>query len=280
MKATIGVISDIHVSPPGTPPDAWHNPYPLERARAMLAAAVERVIAVDVDAVVLLGDLAHLGDPASLSAVLRETASLACPVHILPGNHDLIHTDDALSTVMERHGGQRAILAPTAVALAGDLYLVTVALAPRDAQGAFHAHDLPAAPPTAPLMIFTHFPLLETRERLLAQDLKHAGDLHNRPDLKHSLVTRTAPTIVVHGHLHVRDAHATGPVLQLACAALIEPPHEVTVLEIEREATGEVVVTRHAEPVAPPAPGVSRIPVLAPADQTWRFADDRWTERT
>jgi predicted phosphodiesterase len=281
MQTTLGVISDIHIAPPGTPPAAWHNPYPLERAREMLAAAVARCTAAGVDAVVLLGDLAHAGDLASITAVIEETAPLDVPVHVLPGNHDFIHAPDALRSTVERHGSERTALAPAVFPIADELQIVTMMLEQLETRGAFRGLDLPdVLAANDALVLFTHFPLLETIERLRQRDFPHPGDLHNRLDLEAALAARTAPTVVVHGHLHVRDAHATGPVLQLGCAALIEPPHEVTFLEIARDAgdAGSLTVTRRAESVAAFGPEL-RLPVLAPDVQTWRYryADGAWS---
>lgn len=274
MRTTIGVISDIHLSPPGTPPDGWHNPYPLGQAREMLARAIARCAGEDVDAVVLLGDLTHTGDLASLATVIAETATLDRPVHVLPGNHDFAFPPREVRAVAERNGGARLTYAPAAFAVADGLHATTTMLELRSGSG-FHAADLPRVPRDAALVVFTHFPALPTRERVRAWGLRHAGDLANRAALAATLAVRERPTIVVHGHLHVRDAHATGAVLQLGCAALIEPPHELAVIEIAHETGGELTVRRRAESVAAFAPEL-RLPVMAPETQTWRYADGAW----
>lgn len=273
MRTTIGVISDIHLSPPGTPPDGWHNPYPLGQAREMLARAIARCAEENVDAVVLLGDLTHTGDLASLAAVIAETTSLACPVHVLPGNHDFALPPREVRAVVEREGGARLTYAPAAFSVADGLHATTAMLELRSGSG-FHASALPRVPDGAPLVVFTHFPVLETRERVRAWGFRHSGDLANRADLAATLAGGERPAVVVHGHLHVRDALASGAVLQLGCAALIEPPHELTVIEIESD--GELTVTRRTESVATYAPSL-RLPVLTPAVQTWRCAGGAWS---
>ena len=272
MRTTIGVISDIHLSPPGTPPDGWHNPYPLGQAREMLARAIARCAEAGVDAVVLLGDLTHRGDLDSLATVIRETATLDRPVHVLPGNHDFAFPAREVRAVAVREGGARLTWAPAAFAMTDGLHAATTMLELPAGSG-FRAVDLPGVPREAALVVFTHFPVLQTRERIRARGLRHSGDLANRAALAAALAARGQPTIVVHGHLHVRDAHATGPVLQLACAALIEPPHEVTLLEIN--ASEGLTVTRRAGSVATYGPEL-RLPILAPDVQTWRFSNGAW----
>jgi hypothetical protein len=59
---------------------------------------------------------------------------------------------------------------------------------------------------------------------------------------------------------------------------LIEPPHEVTFIAIERVSSGDLVVTRRAESVAQASPPVDRLPELSPANQTWRYSGAAWNE--
>jgi DNA repair exonuclease SbcCD nuclease subunit len=278
MKTTIGIISDIHVSPEGTPPASWHNTYALDDARRMLRSAIERCIAERTDAVVLLGDLAHMGDLASIAAVIRKTSRLQCPIHVMPGNHDFHSWPQVMQGAIRNEEDSPVILAPTTYPAEPGLSVATMTLERDDGQRAFRGSALPeVASSTDALVLFTHFPVLETQERLSAYELAHPGDLDNRHDLERAVLERCAPTIVVHGHLHVRDAHAHGSALQLACAALIEPPHEMAFIDIERMPSGDVVVTRRAESVAGYAP-VDRLPVLSPDTQTWRYAAGSWSE--
>ncbi|MEA2524144.1 MAG: hypothetical protein QOF73_1371, partial [Thermomicrobiales bacterium] len=36
----LGILTDAHLCPPGTPPDGCHNPYAFDRAEALLAQAL------------------------------------------------------------------------------------------------------------------------------------------------------------------------------------------------------------------------------------------------
>ena len=47
-----------------------------------------------------------------------------------------------------------------------------------------------------------------------------------------ALERRRAPTVVLSGHIHARDALTAGPVLQLTQAALIEAPYEASVVRV------------------------------------------------
>ena len=78
---------------------------------------------------------------------------------------------------------------------------------------------------------------------------------------------------MLHGHIHVRDAVAEGPALQIGCAALIEPPHERVVSKVLTGGDGLVVRVRHVPVMeSPPV----RLPVLSPAASDWTFGDGGW----
>jgi hypothetical protein len=126
----------------------------------------------------------------------------------------------------------------------------------------------------APAILLTHFPILSRLTACRDAGLKYAGDLTNRAELAAALAARPAPTIVLHGHLHVRDAVAEGTVFQIGCAALVEPPYELAILDLDR-ADGRIEVRIVREAVADA--GDARLPVLVPERGAWTFDGKSWT---
>jgi hypothetical protein len=78
---------------------------------------------------------------------------------------------------------------------------------------------------------------------------------------------------VVNGHVHVRAARVEGPVLQVSCAALVEPPFEVTFLDIEPEGD-QVEVRRESVPLVPSL--TVRPSAFSPPEQGWDFEAGAW----
>ena len=72
--------------------------------------------------------------------------------------------------------------------------------------------------------------------------------------------------VVLSGHIHAREAHAEGKVLQLSAGDLIEPPHEIAIVDVEPG-----LVRRRVSLLGPRV--TPRDPVLAPPDEAWAFAD-------
>ena len=61
--------------------------------------------------------------------------------------------------------------------------------------------------------------------------LPYAGDLINRGGLEAELQGR--PALVLCGHIHARCTAQAGPLLQFTVGAMIEPPFDATLVEID-----------------------------------------------
>jgi hypothetical protein len=123
-------------------------------------------------------------------------------------------------------------------------------------------------PETGTAVVVSHFPVLSREERLTSRGFKYAGDLANRAKLE-KRVAGDGPVVVLSGHIHAREAHASGAVLQLSAGALIEAPHEIAIVDVERGSARRRVSVL-GQRVAP------HDPVFAPADETWTFAAGEW----
>ena len=250
----LGVVSDIHWT---TDPDArgaWHGPYDFAALAERLDQARATFRRERVDAVVVAGDLANSGDVASAKAVLdRLSADLGRPLLVVAGNHDCDERDDMLA-------GLYNLLTATEV---GGKLVAGVAIAREE--GAFRWKGELAA---GAALVVSHFPVLSRERRLRERGLKYAGDLTNVEALR-SRVAADGPVVVLSGHIHARETHTEGTVLQLSAGALIEPPHEIAIVDLDASR-----VRRRTSVLGPRV--TPRDPVLAPADETWAFADGAW----
>ena len=114
--------------------------------------------------------------------------------------------------------------------------------------------------------------MLSLLQQCADANLKYAGDLRNGDHLATSLVDRTAPTLVINGHLHIRHTTARGSVLQAACGAQVESLFEVTVVDFGGWNQGRI--TWAATPIQPVFPGVS--PALVASSQAWAWDGAGW----
>lgn len=267
----LGIVADAHLAPAGTGPVRYHNEYRMADAASRLRLALAKCSREGVDAVALLGDLSHFGDEASLAEGIGIAGESRLPVLAVAGNHDVLERAEALAGAVAR--GQAAddvrLAAPGGEAIGG--VRVSGFSVEAGASRTFRSReDLRVGEwDDTPAVVLTHYPVISLAERAAEEDLKYPGDLEDLPGVAGPLLAREAPTVVVHGHAHVRDALVSGALLQLSCAALVEPPFEVTLLDVEK-AGGKVVVRARAIAVAG-SPRGARVPALSPAEGEWRF---------
>jgi calcineurin-like phosphoesterase family protein len=271
----LGVLTDLHLCPPGTPPDGCHNPYAFDQAESMLTDAIAAHLDDGVDAIAVLGDLANRGETAQVRRAAELIASVDLPVWLTGGNHDRDEDPDLLETLAKEPGANLAIARPDGVLVDG----IRIAGLPITSPGGgspWHVARLPVEGwGDEPVVLLSHFPVLDRERETRAAGLTYVGTFQDREAVAAPLLARKSPAIVLHGHLHLRDLATEGPVLQIGCAALIEPPHERVVLNIA--ADGSKVHVRHLPVMASPD---VRLPVIGPAASDWSFTGDRWVSAT
>jgi hypothetical protein len=175
------------------------------------------------------------------------------------------------------HGAGRVTVLSDAGALHDGVRVAGLALKGENNGNSAGARDVPpvAAWGDDPVLWAIHHPALSLRERCAENSLKYAGDLSNQAAVAAAVHQRSAPTVLIHGHLHLRDENLTGALLQLSFASLIEPPHEIGLLTIMRD-DGALRLFRGSAPVAPHA--AERLPLLSPDATAWTFRSGCWIQ--
>lgn len=273
----LGVLSDLHRSTDRAEKAAFHNQYDFGGH----AARVERALAwferEVVDALVLCGDLTHTAGESAMTAVLGECcAALDVPVIAVSGNHDVGEGEDMLARGIERLADDRLILGDPSGEMICGIRVAGLQVAPRIGYSRSTLRALPLVNDWGDeaVVLITHLPLLSRASAVAACGMAYPGDLLDRGQAATLLQTRDAATLVVSGHIHVRDAHVDGPVLQLLQTALIEPPFEATVLEIEADSAGRALVTRRTHRTSDQR--AADEPTLVEPVGSWRFANGCW----
>ncbi len=272
----LGIVSEPHIVPPGTTPQRWHNPFLSDQAELLARKAFSQCLEQRVDAIAILGDLTHFADAGSFAVVRRVLETVELPIYILPGNHDLDTSERPLQVFHRALDLPHVIVAPANLALTSEIDLMLVGLQPGAEEHRFAGIRSHAATgnQTKLTVALTHFPAFAMAGMLAEAELKHAGDLVDREVLLASLAETPGPLLIVNGHLHVHATIADGPRLQLSVAALIEPPHDATILTIGFTDTGAPWVERQAIGLVQ-TPGVS-LPVLSARDERWHVDDGAW----
>jgi hypothetical protein len=216
--------------------------------------------------ILLLGDsvqFANAGDADHVFARLARAA--VAPLATVNGNHDL-RLGDTFDERAHAHGIRllhRDPLELRGVALSG----VGIERGPTPPQ---YVGRLGGSADGAALVVASHFPVLSEASRLTAAGLPYPGDLVNRADLERALRADGRPTIVLSGHIHARCSAHDGSLLQLSVGALIEPPFDATVVELDLSGP---IVRRTARRLGD-VPVTD--PVFGPDEDRWHRASGGW----
>lgn len=288
----LGVLADLHWRVAPQPAARWHAAYDFGGLAERCAATVDALAARGCDVLVVAGDLTHDGDPASCKAALDCLLGVSpIPVAVVDGNHD-VRLDRALvprrTDVRDGWARARALAHEELVTLGamragGDgRWGWDEAAADGDAEwdagsNASAGRSPASAADGLAAVVVSHFPLVPHAERLALAGLPWPGELPDRSARLAALAATRVPTVVLSGHVHVRDAICHDNVLQLCVPALVERPHEAAVVELDPIAQSLRCVRVGGDG---PAPARGAEPwLLAPADERWSFADGAWTRR-
>jgi hypothetical protein len=268
----LGVIADPHLALERVEDAGWHNPYRLADAHERLDIALAHPLLDAVDVVAVLGDLAHFGDRTSLRFVVDAVANCDRPAVLLSGNHDVLTPGVRLEDEVRARGAGHVLspLASTPDAPAVKAFLAAgVGLAVHEVteltDRRFQPFDVdgrrlaPADPVTNVDVLLTHFPLLTLEDRCRDAQLLYSAHLDYLAPPPPVLPGTAGPVVVLSGHLHLRAITHEANVLQLAFAALVEPPYEIAVVDIDADRAS---VSYRCESVR--APDAERLPVLDP----------------
>ncbi|TDB93928.1 metallophosphoesterase [Actinomadura sp. 7K534] len=271
----LAVITDSHLCSPATPPGFWNHELPLPESWTLWDEAMGVVADSAVDAIVLLGDVTNFAEPDVMVRALRRLTDFGRPVMAVAGNHDVVPHENALARAARTLGDPLLTVPPFARAVHG----FTFAGVPVKATGTGYRVDDAARsvpdglPLDAPLVVLSHFPLIDRRAAILDQGLKFPGGLDGAARVTETLRNRRAPSIVLHGHLHWQDAAQDGRVLQLGMPALIEWPHAVSIVTVDDDGSGPRIERRTRRVTAPPGTGPGRFSLN---DDRWAVRDGRW----
>jgi predicted phosphodiesterase len=274
----LGILTDLHRTTNPQESHQFHNEYDFEGHCSRVQRALAWFAEEAIDALLLCGDLTHTGELAAMSSVLGECcAGLQAPVIAVSGNHDVSQNEDLLARGIERSADSRLLAADPCGEMISGVRVAGLQLIPTCGYDRSRLRDLPALEEWGeePVVLLSHLPLLSRAEAVAGLGMPYPGDLVDREQAAALLQTRSAATIVVSGHAHVRDVDSEGPVLQLLQAAMIEPPFEATVIDVGADVDGSVLVIRRTHRTSDRR--AMNEPTLTEPVGAWRFADGVWS---
>lgn len=280
-----GIIADAHLRPVGTgfPPALGFPsvPYEYERSDDIVRyrRALGRCVEEGVEVVALLGDLSRIGDAESLETGLKLAARTGRAVWAVSGNHECYGRVDALARAVRWIGADNVRLAtPLGEVVEGGIRIAGIGVTSENRGYTACSDERPDVSGWKDELVvwLSHYPMVSFAEKASAAGLWYGdNDLEDLEETARPLLERRAPTVVISGHMHIRDDLVSEKVLQVACAALMEAPFEITLLDLQIE-DGRISVRKESVPIVPSPPDVE-LPVLSPPRQEWVFEAGEWS---
>jgi len=255
MKFRFAIVSDLHIALPHTiwdHPDRFHL---VEVSIPALESVLEHLTQLDLDFLLLPGDLTQHGEPENHAWLTNRLSQLPFPSYVVPGNHDVPvlltnhqsigfiefpyyyhkfgydHPDLCYynrqilpgvrliglnSNTFDHHGKQMGVLDPKQFQwLESELAKIKDEL----------------------VLVMIHHNVVEHLPNQATHAMANRYMLENARELV-NLLGRHGVKLVFTGHLHVQDVAQFNGVYDITTGSLVSYPHPYRVLEYERDHLG------------------------------------------
>jgi len=243
------VISDLHIALPQT---VWPHPQRLHWVEVSIPAlerVLEHLCRLDLDFLLIPGDLTQHGEPENHAWLAQRLAQLPFPVYVIPGNHDIpiatgsdtaIHPAEFPDYYRQFGYQDSEQLYYTCEVLPG-VRLIGLNSNQFDRQGqqlgrlertqlqwlervlAMATEDL--------ILVMIHHNVVEHFPDQARHPLGRRYMLRNAPVLL-NLLQRAGVQLVFSGHLHVQDISWAQGVYDITTGSLVSYPHPYRILQV------------------------------------------------
>lgn len=260
MDIRFGIATDLHIALPHTVPPTTNRFHRTEHSIAAFDAALAKFSELDLDALLISGDLTQDGEIDNHLWLSQRLSQLPYPVYVIPGNHDIVSPQGGEGTISA--DAFRRCYASCGYANAEKLYYSQL-IAPQvrliGLNSVFfdggkqtyrgqidHAQlqwlvEILDASENELVMVMVHHNVIE---HLPGQAQSHLGQrymLQNAPELL-EILSHYGVQLIFTGHLHVQDI-AQGsyphPIYDIATGSTVSYPHPFRVMQYREASPGK-----------------------------------------
>ncbi|MBE8986564.1 metallophosphoesterase family protein [Nostoc sp. LEGE 12450] len=256
LNFRFAVVSDLHVALPHT---IWDHPSRFHLVEVSISAfqsVLEHLTQLDLDFLLLPGDLTQHGEPENHAWLQQCLAQLPFPVYVVPGNHDVpvlladqqsiafadfpyYYTKFGYEDPQQIYYIRQLLPGVKLIGLNSNYFNDEgEQIGCLDAKQLQWLEEVLAASVDELVLVMVHHNVVEHLPNQSNHPLANRYMLSNSAELL-QLLRRYGVKLVFTGHLHVQDiAHSDG-VYDITTGSLVSYPHPYRVLEFHRDNQGK-----------------------------------------
>jgi predicted MPP superfamily phosphohydrolase len=290
LNFRFAVVSDLHIALPHT---IWDHPSRFHLVEVSISAfesAIEHLKELDLDFILLPGDLTQHGEPENHIWLQERLSKLPFPAYVVPGNHDvpvLMANQQSIAcadfpTYYRKFGygntnqlyyTQQLLPGVRLIGLNSNCFNEQGEQVGRlDTQQLRWLEEVLAAAVDELVLVMVHHNVVEHLPHQSRHPMANRYMLANAPELLH-LLRRYGVRLVFTGHLHVQDVACDEGVYDITTGSLVSYPHPYRVLEFHQDQLGKqwLQILSHRVESVPDFPNLQHLSKQWMGDRSFPF---------
>ncbi|MHC5609910.1 MAG: metallophosphoesterase family protein [Nostoc sp.] len=256
LNFRFAVVSDLHLALPHT---IWDHPSRFHLVEVSISAfksVLEHLIQLDLDFLLLPGDLTQHGEPENHAWLQQCLAQLPFPVYVVPGNHDVpvllasqqsiafadfpyYYTKFGYDDPQQMYYIRQLLPGVKLIGLNSNSFNEQgEQVGCLDTKQLRWLEEVLAASGDELVLVMVHHNVVEHLPNQSSHPLANRYMLANSPELL-QLLRRYGVKLVFTGHLHIQDIAYSDGVYDITTGSLVSYPHPYRVLEFHRDNEGK-----------------------------------------
>lgn len=256
LNFRFAVVSDLHIALPHT---IWNHPSRFHLVEVSISAfesVLEHLTQLDLDFLLLPGDLTQHGEPENHAWLQQRLAQLPFPVYVIPGNHDVpvlladqqsiafadfpyYYTKFGYDDPQQIYYIRQLLPGVKLIGLNSNSFNDQgEQLGCLDTKQLRWLEEVLAASGDELVLVMVHHNVVEHLPNQSNHPLANRYMLANSTELL-QLLRRYGVKLVFTGHLHIQDVAYSDGVYDITTGSLVSYPHPYRVLEFSQDKQGK-----------------------------------------
>ncbi|ARV62497.1 metallophosphoesterase [Nostocales cyanobacterium HT-58-2] len=249
------VVSDLHIALPHT---IWNHPSRFHLVEVSIPAfesVLDHLTQLDIDFLLLPGDLTQHGEPDNHAWLQKRLAQLPFPAYVVPGNHDVpvVKANEQSIAVLDfphyyrKYGYGHSDQLYYTCQLVPGVRLIGLnsnsfddqgqQIGCLDSQQLRWLEEVLARAGDELVLVMVHHNVVEHLPNQLRHPIANRYMLENAPELL-QILRRHGVRLVFTGHLHVQDVAYSNGIYDITTGSLVSYPHPYRILEFHKDNHG------------------------------------------